>query len=167
MNSPSNRFTTIRLAKEYMKFSAAHFTVFSATERERLHGHNFTVTAEIEAPVGQDGLAFNYRLYKDKLKLYCQALDEYLLLPGKSPHLEISKNNGCYQVNFDHETLHFPIADTHVLPLLNSSVEELSAYILNQLLSSHTDLNKHNIRRILINVSSGPGQSGSSEWQKG
>ena len=42
------QLTTIELSKEYLKFSAGHFTVFSATERERLHGHNFSVSALTE-----------------------------------------------------------------------------------------------------------------------
>ena len=42
-----NDTVTIRLAKENMKFSAAHFTIFSASERERLHGHNFRVEVDI------------------------------------------------------------------------------------------------------------------------
>ncbi|EQD50251.1 hypothetical protein B1A_13514, partial [mine drainage metagenome] len=36
------RSVEVDLSKERMKFSAGHFTVFSASERENLHGHNFT-----------------------------------------------------------------------------------------------------------------------------
>ena len=39
----TQRTTTLELYKEEMKFSAGHFTIFSATERENLHGHNFSV----------------------------------------------------------------------------------------------------------------------------
>ena len=35
--------TTIGLQKKNMKFSVGHFTIFSATKRERLHRHNFNV----------------------------------------------------------------------------------------------------------------------------
>ena len=31
----------IEIAKQALNFSAAHFTIFSQTEREDLHGHNF------------------------------------------------------------------------------------------------------------------------------
>ena len=36
------RLSTIEIYKENMKFSAAHFTIFSDTHREHLHGHNYT-----------------------------------------------------------------------------------------------------------------------------
>ena len=54
-------FTTIDILKEDIKFSAAHFTVFSATERERLHGHNFHVGLSVTAPVGSNGMCFQNR----------------------------------------------------------------------------------------------------------
>ena len=38
---------TISLSKEDMKFSAGHFTIFDGAARETLHGHNFTVSAEV------------------------------------------------------------------------------------------------------------------------
>ena len=46
----SHLLTTINICKEALKFSGAHFTIFSATDRERLHGHNFRVRAEVTAP---------------------------------------------------------------------------------------------------------------------
>jgi len=158
------RLTTIKLAKEYMKFSAAHFTIFSAQDRERLHGHNFTVNAEIVAQVGEDGLAFSYRIYKDKLKACCQQLDEYVLIPQESPHLEICEDAAQYQLRFNNETLFFPKSDTLLLPIRNTTVEELSSYLLNCLLESSNDLTDLNIHKIMIEVSSGPGQSGSTDW---
>ena len=49
------RLTTLYIDKEAHKFSAAHFTIFTATERERLHGHNYSVSARIVAPMGDNG----------------------------------------------------------------------------------------------------------------
>ena len=54
---------TIRLAKENMKFSAAHFTIFNASERERLHGHNFRVEVDIEARMLGNGMCFDYGIF--------------------------------------------------------------------------------------------------------
>ena len=49
------RLTTLRIGKESHKFSAAHFTVFSASERERLHGHNYGVSIRLVAHMGPEG----------------------------------------------------------------------------------------------------------------
>ncbi|TDI88420.1 MAG: 6-pyruvoyl tetrahydropterin synthase, partial [Chloroflexi bacterium] len=46
----------MEITKDYLHFSAAHFTIFSATRRENLHGHNFDVGCVIETLIGSDGL---------------------------------------------------------------------------------------------------------------
>lgn len=162
--NPINRLTTIKLAKEYTKFSAAHFTIFSADNRERLHGHNFHVSAEIDAGVDDNGMCFNYSLFKDLLARCCEELDEYLLLPAQSPHLIITEEGENYRVVFNQQTMYFLRSDTLLLPIKNSTVEEYSHYLLNRLLTLQPEFKEFDIRKIIIAVSSGPGQSGSSQW---
>lgn len=158
------KLTTIDLAKEYLKFSAAHFTIFSATERERLHGHNFAVAASFTAPIDANGLCFSYGDFKQKLEQLCRSLDEYLLLPGESPHLEVRGETTDYRVVFDGQEMRFLKSDTLVLPIRNISVEELASYLLGKLLED-TEIASYDMRRIEVRVSSGPGQWGSCEWQ--
>ncbi|MCG3170209.1 MAG: hypothetical protein CALGDGBN_01748 [Pseudomonadales bacterium] len=160
------QLTTIDLAKEYLKFSAAHFTIFSATERERLHGHNFRVAASLTAPVGDNGMCFSYRILKDKLESLCAALDEYMLLPADSPHLRISESGAHYSVRFAAEELLFPRGDTLLLPVRNATVEEYARYLLERLLEDRELIDRHDIREVTIKVSSGPGQWGSCHWRK-
>lgn len=161
------QLTTIELSKEYLKFSAAHFTVFSATERERLHGHNFKVAARVTAPVGLNGMCFSYRILKDKLEALCASLDEYLLLSAESPHLRVTEEGENYRVEFNNETMHFLKADTLLLPVRNATVEEYSRYILERLLEDRELIDGYDIREVGIKVSSGPGQWGSARWRKG
>jgi 6-pyruvoyltetrahydropterin/6-carboxytetrahydropterin synthase len=161
------QLTTIELSKEYLKFSAAHFTVFSATERERLHGHNFKVSARVTAPVGLNGMCFSYRILKDKLEALCASLDEYLLLSAESPHLRVTEEGENYRVEFNNETMHFLKADTLLLPVRNATVEEYSRYILERLLEDRELIDGYDIREVGIKVSSGPGQWGSARWRKG
>lgn len=161
------RTAKIALAKEDMKFSAAHFTIFSETERERLHGHNFQVSATIEAPIVHNGMGFSYKVYKDKLRECCDALDEYLILPANSPYLSIADEGIEYVVSFNGETMRFLKADTLLLPIANATVEEFSHYILRQLAAIENDVEKYQIQSIVVGVSSGAGQWGYSEWQQG
>ena len=158
------KLTTIELSKEYLKFSAAHFTIFSATERERLHGHNYAVSSSIVAPVGDNGLCFNYGDFKRKLQRLCNSIDEYMLLPANSPHLSIVEEGLEYRVNFHNEQMRFLVADTLLLPIRNTSVEEFAAYLLEEFLKD-SDILNYQIRNLEIRVSSGPGQWGSCQWQ--
>lgn len=157
------RTTLIRLRNQYLKFSAAHFTIFSATERERLHGHNFYVTAEIEARVGDDGLCFDYNIMKKRLRAICESLDEYILLPGQSPYLDIQPGDTDHTLNFNGRTIRLPSEDCIILPLRNITAEELSYWILGEALQDNT-AERYAIRHLQIAVSSGAGQSVASEW---
>ncbi|MEM8547110.1 MAG: 6-carboxytetrahydropterin synthase, partial [Pseudomonadota bacterium] len=111
------RHTTIHIRNQYLKFSAAHFTIFSATERERLHGHNFAVTADIKAPVSDEGLCFDYNVFKKVLRELCDGLDEYTLIAGESPHLTITTGDDEHQVTFAEQTLKLLKTDTIIMPL--------------------------------------------------
>ena len=53
-----NHSFRVYVSKDYLKFSAAHFTAYPGF-RERLHGHNYRVAAEgvnLGQPEGQIGL---------------------------------------------------------------------------------------------------------------
>jgi 6-pyruvoyltetrahydropterin/6-carboxytetrahydropterin synthase len=160
----SNRLTTINISKEDLKFSGAHFTIFSATDRERLHGHNFKVRAEVTASVDDNGMCFNYQEIKSRLRNICETLDEYMLLPGKSPHLKIEQIDQQYHAHFNNEVMIFIAGDTRVLDIRNTTVEEFSYYILDQMVNADTFFIENDVVNITIGVSSGDGQWGSSTW---
>jgi len=161
----SQRLVTIQVAKEYLSFSAGHFTIFSATERERLHGHNFRVQAEVTAPVDDNGLTFDYVLLKRRLKALCDSLDERLLLPLHSAHLEIIQTDGLITARFDGQSMSFPEADVLLMPLRNVTVEELSHWFLQQL-AADPALQDYDVQEITLSVSSGDGQWGTSRWAR-
>ena len=58
------QLATLHIEKQAHKFSAAHFTIFSETKRERLHGHNYGVSARIVAEMGSNGFSADYNVYK-------------------------------------------------------------------------------------------------------
>jgi 6-pyruvoyltetrahydropterin/6-carboxytetrahydropterin synthase len=157
--------TTIEISKDYMHFNSAHFTIFSATEREDLHGHTFYVTATVESAIGDDGLAFDYNLLKTRLKSLCDHLDEKVLLPERSPHLHLRYERDYLVAEFAGERIPFLPRDVLTLPVRNITVEELAPMLLERL---HTDevIADLALTRILIRVSSGPGQWAGAEWRR-
>ncbi len=160
-----SNLTTIEISKEDIKFSAAHFTLFSATERERLHGHNFAVWLAVTAPVGDDGICFSYKEVKTRLRELCSDLDEYMVLPTQSPHLRIEEEGLFYIAVFNGERIPFLKAETLLLPMRNSTVEEFARYLLGRFIGNGSFVRDRNICAVEIKVSSGPGQSGSSSWR--
>lgn len=159
--------TRIDLFKEEMKFSAAHFTIFSAGVRENIHGHNFTVRVEIDAAIGAEGLAFDYRGVKRRLTELCRGLNEILLLPTRNPHLVVQDRGEEIVARFGEERLVFLKRDVRLLPLRNISLEELSLYLLDAIVPELTADPVLGVRCVVTRVFSGPGQSASSQWLAG
>jgi len=116
------QLTTLYIDKESHKFSAAHYTIFSATERERLHGHNYSVSAKIVAPMGHNGFSADYNVYKNRLAALCDELDEYMVLAGASPYQVVAEEGAYYRVTYDAEQMLFLRSDTLVLPIRNATV---------------------------------------------
>jgi len=158
--------TTIELHKENMKFSVAHFTIFSPTRREPLHGHNYTVYVAITTTVENNGLSFDYRHYKEKVCNLCRQLSQSVLLPTESEYLSISEDDDYLYAHFNNEKIPFIKNDVTLLPLCNITVEELSQWFINHLIMDQDEIDKHMIDHLVVKVFSGPGQSGSAEWTK-
>ena len=157
--------TTIEISKEYLHFAAAHFTLFSATERENLHGHNFHVTLDANAAIADDGLTFDYNILKKALKALCDELDEQVLMPTQSPYLQIENDPSYTYVVFNGERIPFLDRDLTLLPVRNVTVEEMAQYFLNQLLA-RPDIQALDINHLLLRCSSGEGQWASANWHK-
>lgn len=158
--------TRIEISKDYLNFSAGHFTIFSARTRENLHGHNFQVRCHVTAPVGEDGMAFDYVMLKRVLKELCDALDERVLMPQRSPYLRIEQEAGRVWVHFADERLEFLERDVLLLPIRNVTIEELSALLLTRL-RARPELAAFDLRSISLGVSSGLDQWAFAEWEKG
>lgn len=155
--------TTLYIAKESHKFSAAHYTIFSATERERLHGHNYAVSVRIVAPLGDNGLSADYNVYKTRIAALCATLDEYTLLAGDSPYQQVTGDDTCYHVAYGTQVMRFLRSDTLVLPIRNVTVEELSRYLLQLLVH---ECAADDLREIELCVASGPGQKACARWSR-
>ena len=155
MSPPS--LTRIEITKEYLTFSAGHFTIFSATDRENLHGHNFQVRCAVTAAIGSDGLAFNYVQLKRVLRALCDDLNERVLLPERSPYLTLEHQAGMVIARFAEERIPFLTRDCLRLPIRNVTIEELAGLLLGRL-KERPEVADWDLRSIQIGVSSDTGQ---------
>ena len=160
------RLAHLEIHKEELSFSAGHFTIFSATEREHLHGHNYNVHAIFHIEIEKNGLSFDYRLYKKKILALCDQLDRRFLLPGQSPYLSVERDGDYVVATFNQQKIPFPKDDVTILPLTNITIEELSRWFLEKLTSGTAELLQYHIHGITVNVYNGPGQSGGAMWRK-
>ncbi len=161
-----SRLSTIELFRESLKFSAGHFTVFSSTHRENLHGHDYGVHAAFTTLIEDEGLSFDYRFYEEKVYALCRQLDKAVLIAERCKYLTVNDEGDHYCVHFNGEKIMLLKRDAKILPLYNITVEELSSWFLQELLLETEQLEKHRIQKIEIKVKSGLGRSGSATWLK-
>jgi 6-pyruvoyltetrahydropterin/6-carboxytetrahydropterin synthase len=159
------RLSRIEISKEALNFSVGHFTIFSKTDRENLHGHNFQLQCQATAPLNDEGLLFDYAILKKLLKQLCDELDEQVILPENSPHLTLGEEGAYLTAEFNGEKLYFLHRDVTVLPIANSTVEEFSHYFLEKI-RAHESLQGKGIVALTVKVSSNTGQYGVAEWSE-
>ncbi len=161
-----SRTTTIELFKENMKFSAGHFTIFSATDRENLHGHNFTVYVAITGLVGSNGLMADYGIFKDNVRAMCREWNETFLLPLHSEFLRIDQSDpNEIQAHFNGEVLKFLPRDVTLIPVSNTTLEEMSRLFGERLTADKAQLKSFKILGIRVKCASGPGQWACWDWK--
>lgn len=125
---------SIELSKEYFKFSAAHFLIFPDGTAERLHGHNYRVFVEIEARLSPHGLVLDFKVAKPIVREICDGLDEHWIVPGEHPVLRWEERaDGNVEVRYRDRVYSAPRADVIVLPINNSSSENLAGWFGREL----------------------------------
>lgn len=161
-----NKISILEFDKENMKFSSGHFTMYSKSQREKLHGHNFRVYVSLKILINANvnGMHCDYRIYKNKIYHICQLLDEAFLLPSKSKYLQLKCKGDYLFAIFNNEKIPFLKKDVIILPIENVTVEELSKWFIKMLVNNDEYLNNKMVREVTVRISSMPGQSGSSTW---
>lgn len=129
--------TVLILEKQNFKFSAAHFLIFDQQRAERLHGHNYLVKVEIHfsttKEIDNKGYFIDLNVFKKIIKATVDAWDEMVLLPGNHPDMKVSVQGPSLEVRFRDRFYVFPANEVVLLPVTNTSVEQMSA-LLGQLL---------------------------------
>lgn len=136
---------SIEVEKEYLKFSAAHFLIFPDGTAERLHGHNYRVYVALEARLSPHGLVLDFQHIKPLIRELVGELDEHWLLPEHHPELRIERRaDGIVEVRYRERYYAAPAEDVKLLPINNTSAENLAAWLARRLLERlrgrHPDL---------------------------
>ncbi|MDX2347136.1 MAG: 6-carboxytetrahydropterin synthase [Legionella sp.] len=162
----STYLTTVELQKPSMSFSAGHTTIFSATDREPLHGHRYDVYLALSTQIEKNGLTFDYRYYKDRVQTLCKQLHQTFLMPTESPYLIYDEDAEYYYFTFNHKKMVFLKEDITLMPLANITIEELSRWFIQELIHDELALERHHIARLVVKIFSAPGQCASHTWER-
>lgn len=148
----------IEIAKEDIKFSAGHFTIFPDGSRERLHGHNYRVRLLARYAVGEGDISVDYGELKKALRRVVARYDEYTLLPADSRFLQLIRADGRVEAVIGGDRFVFPEGDVLVLPVANITGEALAGLLRDAFIAELASCAVPLPLRCEIGVGSGDGQ---------
>ena len=158
---PMEKRYGVSVYKEKFNFCSAHFLLFPDGKREELHGHNYRVWVDVDAPMGAGDVVIDFMLLKPIVKELCDALDHRTLLPSMNAHLTIEEKDGMVWAYHGDDKFAFPKRDVIILNLPNTSTERLAEYFCGGLRTNlESQLTDLEINRIRVSVEETSGQCG-------
>jgi 6-pyruvoyltetrahydropterin/6-carboxytetrahydropterin synthase len=157
----------VRVTKDYLVFSAAHFITFNGNVCERLHGHNYRVAAEVEGPLDENHYVVDFIALRDTLREIVLELDHHVLLPTDHPLIKVTVGPRSVEARFEDRRWEFPAEDCVLVPVANTTAELLARYIgqkLSERLSGRTSVTPSRLR---VEVDECEGQIGVWEERVG
>jgi 6-pyruvoyltetrahydropterin/6-carboxytetrahydropterin synthase len=150
----------VQLQKEQLVFSAAHFITFAGDICECLHGHNYGVRAEVVGTLDENRYVIDFIAFRDRLAEIVKRLDHHMLLPTTHPLIGVAADDREVTVTFGQKRWIFPREDCVLLPVTNTTAEEIAAYIATELRALLRPTVGERIESLEIGVDENHGQWG-------
>ena len=160
----SERFK-VRVVKDQLVFCCGHFISYHGHQCERLHGHNYRATVEVEGALQEDHYVFDFIALKHRTKEITDELDHHMLLATRNPVIKVEETSTSVRVRYQEREWVFPRGDCVLLPIENTTAELLARYIANRLLEVLRREEKFVPEVLRVEVEEAPGQSATVEWR--
>lgn len=149
----------VTVERNTLRFAAAHFATFEG-RCEPLHGHNYDVIVEAEGELTEDGWVIDFGVLKEMTRALCRELDHKFLLQRESKALEIEEGMSNWKVRFLERGWVFPKSDVLVLPIENSTAEQLARWFAGRLRAGLVERGAANMTSLTVGIEEMPGQAG-------
>jgi 6-pyruvoyltetrahydropterin/6-carboxytetrahydropterin synthase len=155
----------VSLEKEQLIFSAAHFITFNGNICERIHGHNYRVRCDVAGPLDENQYVIDFIALRDSLFELTQELDHHVLLPTRHQQIRVETDDREVVVRFEAKRWVFPREDAILLPVENTTAEQIARYLIDRLIEKLRDRAVACPQRIRLAVDENEGQWGVCEVQ--
>lgn len=123
----------VQLQKEQLVFSSAHFITFAGDICECLHGHNYGLRAEVEGRLDENRYVIDFIAFRDALAGLAKQLDHHMLVAMHHPLIHVFPEDEEVTVRFRQKRWVFPREDCMLLPIVNTTAEEIAWWIATEL----------------------------------
>ena len=151
----------VSVSKDYLVFASAHFITFSGHRCEGLHGHNYRARVTVEGALDTETwFVFDFVELKRIMRRLCDAIDHLVLLPLKSPRVQVVEQGDMVNVAVDGAPRYmFPRRDCALLPVPNTTVEMLAKLLAERLVAELESSGAKGLTSIEMEVEENFGQS--------
>ncbi len=125
----TNERFRVRVTKDHLVFSAAHFITFAGNICERLHGHNWRVAVEVAGALDENYYVFDFIALRDALQAIVDELDHRVLLPTGHTAIQVTAGEREVEATFEERRWVFPREDCVLLPVENTTAELIARWI--------------------------------------
>ncbi|MFP6766050.1 MAG: 6-pyruvoyl tetrahydropterin synthase family protein [Planctomycetaceae bacterium] len=153
----------VRVTKDHLVFSAAHFITFNGNICERLHGHNWRTAVVLTGPLDENSYVFDFIALRDGLQKIIDQLDHRVLLPTEHDAILVKASDSEVEVTFENRRWIFPREDCVLLPVANTTAELIARWIGTQLCPAVKAQAGASISMIQVDVEENFGQWASCE----
>ena len=150
----------VDVSKEQFTFSAAHFITFASDICERIHGHNYGVRASVEAPLDENRYVVDFIALRDAVLKQTQALDHHVILPRDHAEIKIPNDAKETTATFRDRRWVFPNEDCVILPVINTTAEEIARVIAERVIAQTHEQFGSNLSFLEVAVDENCGQWG-------
>ncbi len=123
----------VLLNKEQLVFSSAHFITFAGDICECLHGHNYGLRAEVCGSLDENRYVIDFIAFRDALAEIVRQLDHHMLIALNHPLITVEVQESEVVVRFKQKRWVFPKEDCMLLPIVNTTAEEIAGWIAERI----------------------------------
>jgi 6-pyruvoyltetrahydropterin/6-carboxytetrahydropterin synthase len=154
----------VRVTKDHLVFCSGHFISYEGDRCERLHGHNYRATVEIEGELDkQSWYVFDFIALKHRTKAITEELDHRMMLPTKNPVITLEEKGNSIRVRYRDREWVFPRDDCVLLPIENTTAELLARWIAERLRADIQKQHHYTPQVLRVEVEENIGQSATCE----
>jgi 6-pyruvoyltetrahydropterin/6-carboxytetrahydropterin synthase len=148
----------VRVTKDHLVFSAAHFITFNGNICERLHGHNWRAAVEVSGALDENEYVFDFIALRDELQAIVTELDHRVLLPTEHDQIRVIEGDREVKAVFEDRRWVFPKEDCKLLPVRNTTAEAIAQWIGSRLIEQLAARSEHLLDWIQVEVEENFGQ---------
>ena len=122
----------LKISHHTLTFSSAHILI-DHDKCGHLHGHNYRVSLQLAGPLNEKSMVIDFIKVKQLIREECSLLDHKILVPLKSPFVEINIDNKSVKLNSKTKQYIFPRMDCILLDIPAVTSELLAYYFWHRL----------------------------------